>query len=112
MRGSRSDCLVERGPSGTWALGPVLPPLRVMKGPGMIPGPLHDGCGFDIEATGRVFPRNLDPHHHVGGAPEGKPTRRVDRDDFDGRPRPQHLLKCDDCLHASKMHAETMMLTR
>lgn len=27
MGGSQSDCLMERGLSGTWALGPVLPPL-------------------------------------------------------------------------------------
>lgn len=27
MKGSLSDCLVERGLSGTWALGPALPPL-------------------------------------------------------------------------------------
>ena len=33
MKGSLSDCLVERGLSGTWALGPALPPLPVKKAP-------------------------------------------------------------------------------
>ena len=58
MRGSRADCLVERGRSSTWALDPALPPLPT-EGSILRIGP---SCIHPIRAPRGIRRRQGSPH--------------------------------------------------